>query len=302
MEFIVAIEPRDEWMRAAAILISSLNEIKCVQAPSVSILVPVSGASTVARLDGLQTPVTASWRNLLLQFSTIDRVHEYPTLNKLNMLPNSIGNQDLAVILDHDMIVAEPKRFAAYLHQLSVDVDLAAVTNRNDGATNAFGHGFDSYFQKITSRKFSECPYVNAGMVAVRRRVADSIANQWSICAEGLLMRYPPTGVPRPYGNTSLSLAISKGNFSLERLPSDFNQRDWGDLPAEPAVIHYNNISQENERFKTRALTSWRGTQMFLEDPPNRFWKTYAESILSLVPSASELHEVLRATLNELAL
>lgn len=268
VSFLCLIEPKVNWYNAVSLLIRSVqNNWSTEHKHLFTIMIPVS-----------QTNISSKhvWLDEDMQLCLVHRYPGYPTLNKVRMLPARPSGVQTHVLLDHDIILLDP---AKIIEEISLHPScVQAVCNLNDGAITGFGPDFPKFFYDYTANSFEAAPYVNAGFVIFPESAAQKISTDWPKAVGALEHRWPPSKKRRPYGNASLSLSISKlssEGVEFRKLDPIFNQRNWGELPRNPVVLHYNDFDTINIEVKQSFLHSMDEFRRFLESTDNRFWRQY---------------------------
>jgi len=272
--YISFIESKQSWCFLIALLARSLEAGRqTLAAPRQSILF---NHATSKREDSI--------RALPFRLAACLPFGGYPTLNKLRLLENADASE-YQVLLDHDIVIVDRNRIES-LRPRSV----LASTNLKDSVEKAFGPTLPAFCKETTGRDWDDVPYYNAGVVIVPSQYRESLQESWAFVASRIVERYAPghAQAPMPVGNLSFSLSLARANIPNSRLSDDFNQRNWGELSEEPALLHYNNFDPLNLELKSREHLTGNDLRRFMDDTQNRWWIKYRRLIYPLLDERLE--------------
>ncbi len=224
----------------------------------------------------------------------------YPTLNKLVMM-RAAREADHHLLLDHDIVCVTPAAITGYL-----GTAVCAAPNLKVGAERAFGPRLEALSRIVTGRCWEKVNYYNAGVVIVPTAHVAELRENWISAAHAVCDAFEPDidTRPMPIGNLSFSLALAASGIPAASLPDRMNQRDWGYLPVDPVLLHYNNFDAANRDLKAHAH-SVGALRNLIEASESRWWRTYARLILPLLDAqtqglAEEMwHRIVRTQLAE---
>lgn len=278
------IEPTSTWCLLTALLMRSMEVSGRGATPAQTILIA----------DHTRGALRSGWISQF-RLSTAHPYGGYPTLNKISLLDH-VSHHSFQVLLDHDIIALTPWRLVEFQAEA-----VFAATNRKDLVDKRFGPDLRSFCHEVTGKHWSDVAYYNAGVVIIPRRYCALLRTAWSKIAIELMNRFRvhESLSPLPVGNLTFSLALALADLPNRRLPDEANQRNWGHLPKDPVLLHYNNFDAENQQLKDNGALTLAMLRQFVEHTSNRWWSAYRHRILPLLDQrmdvlASELWEFAR--------
>lgn len=255
------LENEKGWANAAAMLISSLR--RRATGGDVAFVVLFSSDS-----DGEST-------NVADDCSMVGRRHFgiYPSFNKVRIVEHAAQTQaGESLLLDHDIIAGPAVRRLLDRPQ----PEFGAVENSKSQLESAFGMRVAGFIESWCGESIEEFSYFNTGVVSMTETGAVALAETWPEVARAAAEQLAFDSKPRPYANLTMSVAAAHCGLARESYPPEFNQRNYGDLPTDPVLIHYNNWDAVNVEVKTSYLHDLDRLSSFLDDTDNRFWQAYA--------------------------
>lgn len=220
------------------------------------------------------------------------RFGHYPAFNKIRALDaaSELTGGD-CLLLDHDVIAGPRVTELIGARQPA----FGAVENLKDQLRSTFGQAIDRVVLSHGGVQLGELRYFNSGVVSIGQAGLKDLARTWRRVAVGVFDDFLAGERPRPFGNLTLSLAVARLGIDAVSYPPAFNQRNYGELPDDPVIIHYNNWDPVNLRVKGELLAEPAAFKRFLGTTDNRFWTAYADLFLHLleVPSVDATFDAL---------
>lgn len=271
--FATTIESADRWINMAALMISSLRR-SGGRFSDVPVLLCVAGPTSEARFIG-DIP---AWRIRVLLAPESTNGYEHAIL-PLQYATLGMGSLSHLVTLDPDMVVLRLSRLGEHL-----DERVWARESSKAGIIARLGH---DYWRKLPSldRPWAKVPVFNGGVVIVPAAVSERLAAAWKQWSEKLTSVLGRAGTAQ---NIAFSAALVEERIEYAPLPGSFNQTcNAPRLRVRPHIVHYHSISPANRDIKERILDSPTfpvdDLAEFLRNPPDLFWRAYADRVLQEV-------------------
>lgn len=266
------LEPQRSWANAAAMLITSFRNSEA--RTDLSFIVSYSGVE-----DGQPTSIADDCIVVPRRPFGL-----YPSFNKIRVIELAAElNLTQFLLLDHD-IIAGP-RVSDLVD--NPQPEFGAVENLKVQLTAAFGSRVADFVRKAAGCSIDDLRYFNTGVVSLNERGVQGLADAWAPIALTAISELPNDSSPRPYCNLTMSVAAAQLQLEIVSYPTAFNQRNWGDLPAHPVILHYNNWDATNLIVKADILKSREEFIEFLNSTDNRFWIAYRTLFISAVTDPS---------------
>ncbi len=266
--FCTVIEPTENWVNAAALLMHSLRRNGGEHAKS-PFVVLVNG---VARAP---SPLLDDENRRLLILGN-DRHPLIPHISKVS----SLGLADLLpfthlILLDHDTIVLRLDDLTTFLTD-----KVHARRNYKYGLVRFLGKDYAKALVAPGVRPWSRIHYFNSGVVFVPRKHCLSLEKHWRSWAELLIEPYHGRPLAEQMG---FAMALASARIPYAFLPGRYNETNWRPPSSDPAIIHYNAHDPINKEVKSKALASYEDLRAFLQHTDNRFWRAHAPTITRLM-------------------
>jgi hypothetical protein len=269
LSFACVIEPYDNWLNGAAILIGSVRERGG----------PFATSAFHLFVAGTSTRVITTYECLNVVLWEVRRDDVLPHLNKavaLRQLAAHHPQSEYVLLLDHDTVVLDL-------------ADLPFLLTPTVKARRSFKYGLErwlggDYVDRlgISPAAWKRIPYLNSGVVLTPTCHARTLATGWRSGAHALVARYGAIHVVEQLG-LSVSLALS--GIPMEELPTRYNQNNWRSPSPDARIVHYNGFDATCREVKAKTLHSLDDFLAFLAAPVDAFWRMYAERLASIVES-----------------